>query len=86
MKTFEDLVDYCRKHGILQYEGPCGADRIRITFAPEAMLPISEEPVKSTTTVDIPAETAKSQAKRGRDKLTAEQQFDNYGVVLDAQE
>ena len=80
--TFDELVKKCREQGILQYDGACEGDRLRITFAPEAMFPVDKEVVAS---LDKQAETAKPEKRRGADGLTADEQFDTYGVVIDAE-
>lgn len=73
------LIDYLRSKGVVAYKGPLGGNcGVELALLPsEPPKPEKEKPKK---TVDELLEGK----KRGADGLSAEQQEDLYGVVLDA--
>lgn len=70
--NFEDTVRACRRLGVLQFK------------CPEFEFVLGGDP-ESVAAVDKPVEKVKS-GKRGKDRLTAEEQVELYGRVLDAEE
>ena len=69
------LIDALRKLGVTRFSD----GTLSIDLGP---LPEVEEPVKP---VDNDPKNREA-PKRGKDKLTAQEQLDNYGVILDATE
>lgn len=77
------LVELCRELGVSHYEGPMGDHpHVKLVLDPVPQVPEEPEPVKP---VDNPTPEVKT-SKLGKDLLTAEQQLELYGRVLDAEE
>jgi hypothetical protein len=75
--TLEEVALFCRKHGISRYWGSAGTDeRVEIEFFP-SLAAVPSLP-------DAAADTVMVTRKLGKDGLTAEQQLENYGKVIDA--
>lgn len=79
----------CRAAGVLQYKGylvvdPSGSWQI-VEFTLDPNWEPPKPPPEEVKDVDNTPETGQG-VKRGKDGLTPQEQLDNYGVVLDAQE
>ncbi len=79
-KQLDKLIEHLRSKGVVSYKGPDLDDaQVELVLLPsEPPAPEKDKPKKSV-------EERLEGVKRGADGLTAEQQEDLYGAVIDAQ-
>lgn len=89
--TLEEAVKKCRELGISRYRGMVwdGDEKhleqeVEFDLGPAPAAQVESE--FKVPEVDNPVESVKSAKKRGKDGLTAAEQFEIYGVVIDAEE
>lgn len=75
------MVKLCRELGVSHYEGPLGDSYVKLALLPGA--PRLEEP-ETVKPIDNPTPEVRT-SKLGKDRLTAEQQLEQYGRVIDAE-
>lgn len=76
------MVKLCRELGVSHYEGPLGDHSfVKLALSPLPQQPDVPETVKP---VDNPTPEVRT-SKLGKDRLTAEQQLEQYGRVIDAE-
>ncbi len=76
-KKLDMLIDYLRSKGVSAYKGALGDAQVELLLLPDEPFKPEKERKKS---VDEILEGK----KKGADGLTAQQQEDLYGVILDA--
>lgn len=99
--TLEEAVKLCRELGITKFRGhitnggcPCSDPNCDFNNSAEVEFELGPAPAPAAQVeeefkvpeVDKPAESVKSEPKRGKDGLTAAEQIEIYGVVIDAEE
>jgi hypothetical protein len=97
--TLEEAVKKCRELGITKFRGhitksecapDCGcvycAQAVEFELGPAPTPAAQVEEEFKVPVVDNPVESVKSATKRGKDGLTAAEQLEIYGVVIDAEE
>ena len=87
--TLEEAVKKCRELGISRFRGVVseGAHlptEVEFDLGPAPAAQVEDE--FKVPEVDKPLESVKSATKRGKDGLTAAEQFEIYGVIIDAEE
>lgn len=78
LTSLEQLIDMLRTKGVVEFHGEWASAPVRIVLGPPP--PLAATP--DVQPVDKPAVSGKV----GRDGLTAEQQLEVYGCVMDAEE
>lgn len=79
MKNLEDLMLLCCKFGILKYEGTLDGVPVSLTFG-DSLLATAE-----AVPDDVDKRVEAIQTRRGKDNLTAREQIELYGRVIDAE-
>lgn len=70
-----EMIDGLRERGVVEFEGPFGGlGSMRVVLGPPVVLPAKAEKELSSQPLS---------AKVGRDGLTAEEQLEYYGAVVD---
>lgn len=82
--TLEEVVKKCRELGISRYRGVVSEGEVEFELGPAPAAQFEGE--FKVPVVDNPVESVKSAPKRGKDGLTAAEQYEIYGVVIDAEE
>lgn len=90
--TLEEAVKKCRELGLVRFRGHVSthpsdglSSHVEVEFD-LGPAPAQVESEFKVPEVDNPVESVKSAKKRGKDGLTAAEQFEIYGVVIDAEE
>jgi|LakMenEpi03Aug12_release.lakeMendotaPanAssembly.Ray.scaffolds.fasta_scaffold73140_2 hypothetical protein len=84
--TLDEAVKKCRELGITKFRGDTTTGPVEFELGPAPAPAAQVEEEFKVPEVDNPVQSVKSAPKRGKDGLTAAEQLEIYGVVIDAEE